>query len=85
MEHYMQKLPQSISSMVLTKILQLEIEKSIDGLPNKTSCGHDKISNLLLKQLKCCISYLLMVIFNQSILTGTFPDKMKIAEIIPLY
>ena len=26
-----------------------------------------------------------MVIFNQSILTGTFPDKMKIAEIIPLY
>ena len=25
------------------------------------------------------------LIFNQSIATGVFPDKMKIAEVIPLY
>ena len=31
------------------------------------------------------ISYPLQLVFNQSIATGIFPDKMKIAEVIPLY
>ena len=30
------------------------------------------------------ISYPLQVIFNQSIYQGVFPDKMKLAEIVPL-
>ena len=84
-EHYMQKLPRYLNSMVLTRTSQREIKRKIDGLPNKSSCGHDKISNILLKQLKCCISYPLMVIFNQLISSGIFRDKMKIVEIIPLY
>ena len=83
--HYMQKIPKTVSSMLLTNITQHEIEKLINDLPNKTSCGHDKISNSLLKDLKCYISYPLMVVFNQSIALGMFPDKMKLAEIIPLY
>ena len=83
--HYMQKIPRTVSSMSLTNTTQHEIEKLINDLPNKTSCSHDKISNSLLKDLKCCISYPLMVIFNQSIASGTFPDKMKLAKIIPLY
>ena len=83
--HYIQKLPRTVSSMLLTNTTQHEIEKLTNDLPNKTSCGHDKISNSLLKDLKCCISYPLMVVFNQSIALGIFPDKMKLAKIIPLY
>ena len=83
--HYTQKIPRTVSSMLLTNITQHEIEKLINDLLNKTSCGHNKISNSLLKDLKYCISYPLMIVFNQLIALGMFPDKMKLAEIIPLY
>ena len=63
----------------------LEIECIIRQLPNKTSHGHDKISNKLLKDLSCSISLPLCSIFNQSITEGKFPDAMKKAEVIPLY
>ena len=64
---------------------QSEVEKLIKSLPNKTSSGHNKINNVMLKSLCSAISYLLQLVFNQSIATGTFPDKMKIAKVIPLY
>ena len=39
----------------------------------------------MLKQLSDSISFPLMIIFNQSIAQGRFPDSMKKAEIIPLF
>ena len=71
--------------MVLNPTTQLEIEQKIDDLAPKTSCGHDRISNKLLKDLKSSISYPLTIIFNQSVISGHFLNMMKIAEIIPLY
>ena len=71
--------------MVLNPTTQLEIEQKIDNLAPKTSCGHDRISNKLLKDLKSSISYPLTIIFNQSISSGHFPNMMKVAETIPLY
>ena len=64
---------------------QEETKQVINNLPNKTSCGHDQISNELLKSLANSISYPLSTIFNQSISEGIYPDQMKLAEIIPLY
>ena len=57
----------------------------VKQLPNKTSYGHDKISNIMLKALRTSITYPLCHIFNASLSEGTFPDQMKIAEVIPLY
>ena len=51
----------------------------------KSSSGHNKIRNMLLKDLNEAISYPFMLIFNQSLLDGKFPDAMKIAEVIPLF
>ena len=62
-----------------------EIDTMIKQLPNKTSYGHDKISNIMLKALCTSITYPLCHIFNGSLSEGTFPDRMKIAEVIPLY
>ena len=62
-----------------------EVEQIILNLPNKTSHGHDKISNKLLKELCKSISLPLCSIFNQSIAEGKFLDNMKLAEVIPLY
>ena len=39
----------------------------------------------MLKTLRASIVFLLCHIFNTSILEGKFPDRMKIAEVIPLY
>ena len=62
-----------------------EIEKIIDKLPNKTSSGHDNLSNIMLKQIKDSITYPLTIISNHSITEGEFPNGMKAADVSPLY
>ena len=59
--------------------------KAIDYIVNKPSSGHDGISNLLLKYVKLEISKPLTLIINQMIITGIFPESLKIAKIIPIY
>ena len=83
--HYLKLIPKADQSLVLQEMSVSEIERLINSLPNETNYGHDKVSNTLLKSLCTAISYLLQIIFNQSIYQGVFPDKMKLAEIVPLY
>ena len=59
--------------------------KYINDLASKSSCGPDKISSILLKRLANYIVTPLTVMINQSLCTGTFPDKLKLAKVIPLY
>ena len=54
-------------------------------MKNKQSAGHDDISNFILKGLISSIADPLAHIFNASILSGVFPEQMKIAKVIPLY
>ena len=84
-QDYLTRIPHMINSMMLNPTTQSEIEWKIDDLAPKTSCGHEKISNKLLKDLKLAISYPLTIALNQSIISGHFPNLMKVAEIIPLY
>ena len=51
----------------------------------KTSCGHDNISTKLLKHMSLIIAPALTLIVNQSLSTGIFPDRLKIAKVIPLF
>ena len=83
--HYLKMIPRTTLSLVIRETSVKEIEKIIKLLPYKTSYGHNKVSNTLLKLLSTSISYPLQVIFNQSIYQGVFPDKMKLAEIVALY
>ena len=57
----------------------------INNLKNKNSTGKDEISNKLLKSSKNIISKPLSVIINQSLVTGIFPNALKISKVIPLY
>ena len=82
---YVSDIPRTLNSLTVRYIKLTDIEKIINSLPAKTSSGHDGISNKLLKDLNCTISYPLSIIFNQSLESGIFPEKMKIAEIVPLY
>ena len=62
-----------------------EIRKIAFDLPNKSSSGHDRVSNVLLKEIIVQIAEPLSMIFNQSLQTGEFPNDMKLAEVVPLY
>ena len=98
-KHYTEKIPRSKkhiddylvaircnkSSFFLTPTCTTEITKLLKGLPNKRSSGHDNVSNLLLKELVKQITPILEVLFNESLATEQFPDKMKIADVVLLY
>ena len=57
----------------------------IDNLKSKTSYGHDGLSSLLLKTIKKDISGSLAIIINQSLDTGVFPNKLKLAKVVPIF
>ena len=51
----------------------------------KTSSGHDKISCIILKEIKDIIAQPLSLVVNQAFNTGVFPSNLKLAKVIPLY
>ena len=57
----------------------------ISKLKSKDTKGHDLISNNLLKAIKHKIVTPLTFIINQSLKTGTFPDRLKLARVRPLF
>ena len=74
---YIDKILRNLSSLVMRSITIQEIEKTIDSLPNKTSHGHDGISNTLLKSLGHSLAFPLHIIFNMSITEGIFSRQIK--------
>ena len=61
------------------------VDKTILELSSKNSCGADGLSTNLLKRISKIIAPPLCVIINQSLVTGIFPDRLKIAKVIPLF
>ena len=57
----------------------------IYNLNSKYSFGKDGMSNNLLKLIKNEICVSVTLIINQSLTTGIFPNKLKIAKVIPLF
>ena len=62
-----------------------DIEKIIRNIRPKSSAWCDNISTKLLKEIENVVSRPLSIIINQSLYAGVFPDKLKIAKVIPLY
>ena len=61
-----------------------EVRRIVTSLPMNKSLGPDKISACVLKDCLPLILGPLTDIFNCSILTSTFPDNWKEAEVIPI-
>ncbi len=57
----------------------------IDKLAPKTGCGFHDISSKMIKIIKSALINPVTLIINQMLTTGIFPDKLKIAKIIPLH
>ena len=71
--------------LVFEKVTEASVSKIIDSLKPKTSAGPDNISNDLIKKIKQDIVLSLGIIINQSLETGTFPDSLNIAKVVPLF
>jgi hypothetical protein len=52
---------------------------------SKSSCGHNSISTKLLKSVISTTSQPLSHVFNLSFKSGTFPDRLKIAKVVPIF
>ena len=61
------------------------VSKVIDNLKSKSSSGKDRLSNKLLKFIKEEISKPFTLIVNQILTTGIFPEKLKVAKVIPIF
>ena len=59
--------------------------KCVSSLASKSSSGHDGISLKLLKFLSPALGKPLTLIINQSLVTGIFPTKLKIARVLPSF
>ena len=64
---------------------EADVIKIIDNLSSKNSCGIDKITTKLLKTITPYITKSIAFIINQSLASGVFPDKFKIAKIVPIF
>ena len=64
-----------------TAVDENDIRKIADKLDNKTSCGIDGISNIILKSIINILIKPITIIINQMLETGVFPDKLKVANV----
>ena len=82
-DHYLHS--PSIYKFHLKQTNPNEIISVINNLPMKTSSGHDKISCIILKEIKNIIAQPLSLLVIQAFNTGVFPSKLKLAKVIPLF
>ena len=71
------------SEFIFTLVDKTVVEKVVKGLNPKSTCGKDGISTILLKKIPK-IKAPLTTIINQTLKTGIFPDRLKIAKVLPL-
>ena len=84
-DSYLEKIRMDSTSIFLDPVTCNEVDRMISQLPNKKSSGYDNISNILLKTIKTEITRPLVTIFNLSMSTGIFPERMKNALVVPLH
>ena len=72
-------------SMFLGPVNQVEVERTICNLLNKTSTGSDGISNKVIKLASPAVVPCLIKLFNRCLKAEYFPLVLKVAKVIPIY
>ena len=74
-----------LTSFTFNLVEESDVTKYLTTLRTNNSSGHDGISVKLLKFLSSAMIKPLTLIINQSLLTGIFPEKLKIAKVPPFF
>ena len=72
-------------AMFFAPALECEILDIVHNFQSKRSCGHDGFDNSTLKKIMPAIVQPFAYICNLSMTSGVFPQKMKLAKIIPVF
>ena len=84
--HFSEYLPQQQNNTIFFHPTnEDEIIKTVNAFKSKKSSGYDGISTKLLKQIIYCIVSPLEHVFNLSLSTGTCPDLLKTAKVVPVF
>ena len=73
------------SSFFITPTDEHEVLKVISKLKPKRSAGYDNISAWFIKQTAHLLIKPLTHIINNSFSRGKFPEKMKLAKVVPIF
>jgi hypothetical protein len=74
-----------IEPMVTIPVSEVEVRNIMKFLRSKETSGYDGISSKILKQCASTIIKPLTYICNLSLITGTFPERCKLAIVRPIY
>ena len=73
------------NSFVIRECDRLEVENLISSIDKRKCTGPNSIPTNILIMLKSDISTQLSKIFNLSLLSGVYPNKLKISKTIPIF
>jgi hypothetical protein len=85
MSYLRQKFRQPFSTIQLRNTTRYEYEKIIHSLKCKNSYGYDEIPSRILKISTPYVLSPLTYVFNKSLSTDIFPDRLKFSEVKPLF
>ena len=69
----------------LSHVLQEDIITTVNTCKSKTSCDHNNIDMVIIKQVINYIVKPLAHVCSTSFEYGVFPDNMKVAKVVPLF
>jgi hypothetical protein len=78
-------LGRNLNTMFLAQVTESEICNIINNFESKTSTDNTDLSMSIIKKVANCITFPFTHICNKSFSNGIFPDKMKVAKVIPLF
>ena len=78
-------LSETEENFIFEKTTTAQVFSLLSKLSQSKATGLDNISAKLLRQCPDLLAESLTVIFNQSLITGIFPDEWKSARVTPLY
>lgn len=78
-------IPHSVNSIFLERVQASEILKIVYEFANKKSNDYTDMNMSLIKQIIDVIVEPFTYICNLSFTTGKFPERMKIAKVVPLF
>ncbi|KAH9373083.1 hypothetical protein HPB48_015634 [Haemaphysalis longicornis] len=73
------------NSFVFKEITREQIILVTKQMSSNKSVGHDEISVHILKANIDILSDPLQTTFNQSFMSGVFPDQLKVGRVVPIY
>ena len=71
--------------LIFNPVTEEMVAKIINQLKNKSSYGHDGISNILIKQSQQFLTKSLTLIISQCLRSGCFPYQLKLSKVRPVY